>query len=63
MSSRQAATSAWREEEDDFDFAERFTSLKVEFESELEEEKKLNKLILANLAQIDVDGSRKVLRR
>jgi type I restriction enzyme M protein len=43
------------EEEDDFDFAERFTSLKAELESQLEEEKKLSKLIIANLAKIQID--------
>jgi type I restriction enzyme M protein len=43
------------EEEDDFDFAQRFTSLKAELESQLEEEKRLNKLILANLAKIEVE--------
>jgi type I restriction enzyme M protein len=43
------------EEEDDFDFTERFTSLKAELESQLEEEKRLNKLILANFAKIKVN--------
>jgi type I restriction enzyme M protein len=41
------------EKEDDF--AERFASLRAEFESELEEEKKRNKLILQNLAKIAVE--------
>jgi type I restriction enzyme M protein len=40
------------EEEDDFDFAERFTSLKAEFETQLNEEAKLNEHILKNLAKI-----------
>lgn len=40
------------EEDDDFDFAERFTSLKAEFEAQLQEEVKLNKLIAENLAKI-----------
>ena len=40
------------EEEDDFDFVERFTALKAEFESQLEEEARLNEAIAANLAKI-----------
>ncbi|MFC2087813.1 N-6 DNA methylase [Bacteroidota bacterium] len=40
------------EEEDDFDFNERFTALKVEFEEQLKEEKELNKKILENLSKI-----------
>jgi type I restriction enzyme M protein len=43
------------EEEDDFDFAERFTSLKAEFEEQLKEEKKLNKRISENLSKIDYE--------
>lgn len=42
------------DEEDDFDFKERFTSLKAEFEAQLVEEKKLNQLILENLAKVKV---------
>ena len=42
------------DEEDDFDFKERFTSLKADFEAQLVEEKKLNKLILDNLAKVKV---------
>ena len=40
------------EEEDDFNFAERFTALKAEFEEQLKEEERLNKLILENLDKI-----------
>jgi type I restriction enzyme M protein len=40
------------DEEDDFDFAERFTSLKSEFEDQLTEESALNKRISENLAKI-----------
>jgi type I restriction enzyme M protein len=40
------------EEEDDFDFAERFASLKAEFEAQLEEEQVLNERIISNLARI-----------
>lgn len=40
------------EEEDDFDFNERFTQLKAEFEKQLEEESELNKRILENLAKV-----------
>jgi type I restriction enzyme M protein len=40
------------DDEDDFDFNERFTSLKAEFESQLKEEEKLNKAILENLKKV-----------
>jgi type I restriction enzyme M protein len=40
------------EEEDDFDFAERFTALKAEFEAQLKEEAVLNEAIAQNLARI-----------
>lgn len=39
-------------EEDDFDFTERFTALKAEFEAQLEEEAALNEAISQNLARI-----------
>jgi type I restriction enzyme M protein len=40
------------EDDDDFDFNERFTQLKAEFEEQLKEEEKLNKLILENLDKV-----------
>jgi type I restriction enzyme M protein len=40
------------EEEDDFDFTERFTALKAEFEAQLEEEAALNEAIAQNLARV-----------
>jgi type I restriction enzyme M protein len=40
------------DEEDDFDFNERFTALKAEFEAQLKEEERLNAVILANLAKV-----------
>jgi len=40
------------DEDDDFDFNERFASLKAEFEPQLVEEAKLNKAILDNLRKI-----------
>jgi len=40
------------DEEDDFDFNERFTALKAEFEAQLKEEAELNKRILENLEKI-----------
>ena len=40
------------DEEDDFNFEERFTALKAEFEEQLKEEERLNKLIMENLAKI-----------
>jgi type I restriction enzyme M protein len=39
-------------EEDDFDFVERFTALKAEFEAQLKEEAVLNEAIAQNLARI-----------
>ncbi|KHD11757.1 DNA methyltransferase [Candidatus Thiomargarita nelsonii] len=39
---------------DDFDFNERFSKLKVEFEGQLVEEKKLNKAIVKNLNKIQL---------
>ncbi|MEZ4931692.1 MAG: hypothetical protein R2788_06205 [Saprospiraceae bacterium] len=44
------------DEDDDFDFAERFGVLKKEFEGQLAEEEDLNKQILANLEKIQYDG-------
>lgn len=41
------------EEEDDFDFEERFTALKKELEEQLKEEERLNILIQKNIALID----------
>lgn len=40
------------EEEDDFNFEERFTALKAEFEEQLKEEARLNEIISANLSKI-----------
>jgi type I restriction enzyme M protein len=40
------------DDEDDFDFNERFTALKVELEEQLKEEERLNKLIVENLNKI-----------
>ena len=44
------------DEEDDFDFNERFPQLKAEFEAQLVEEQQLNVLILENLAKVSYDG-------
>lgn len=40
------------DDEDDFDFSERFTALKAEFEEQLKEEATLNKAILENLKKV-----------
>jgi len=40
------------EEEEDFNFEERFAKLKAEFMDQLKEEERLNKLILENLEKI-----------
>ncbi len=44
------------DDENDFDFNERFTKLKTEFEEQLKEEEKLNALILENLKKVKVNG-------
>jgi len=43
------------DDEDDFDFAERFTSLKAELEAQLKEEAQLNEIISANLSKIKIN--------
>jgi len=43
------------EEEDDFNFKERFLALKAEFEAQLQEEQELNKRISENLLKIQID--------
>jgi type I restriction enzyme M protein len=40
------------DDEDDFNFVERFTALKAEFEAQLIEEETLNKAIAASLARL-----------
>lgn len=42
------------DEEDDFDFKERFTALKAEFEAQLLEEAELNKTIAENLSKVEL---------
>ena len=42
------------DEEDDFDFAERFASLKQELAAQLEEEQRLNAAIAEALARIEI---------
>jgi type I restriction enzyme M protein len=44
------------DDEDDFDFKERFTSLKAEFEEQLKEETRLNDLIALNLKKVKING-------
>ncbi|UOD35711.1 SAM-dependent DNA methyltransferase [Deferribacteraceae bacterium V6Fe1] len=43
------------DEEDDFDFEERFNKLKAKFLEQLKEEERLNKLILENLEKIEIN--------
>jgi type I restriction enzyme M protein len=47
-------------EEDDFDFNERFTRLKAEFEEQLKEEAGLNSQILENLSKIKMEGKNEI---
>jgi len=42
--------------EDDFNFAERFTSLQAEFKEQLKEEAALNQRIIENLAKVKING-------
>jgi type I restriction enzyme M protein len=42
-------------EDDDFDFNERFTILKTEFEAQLKEETSLNALIVENLEKVKIN--------
>lgn len=42
------------DEEDDFNFAERFAALKAEFEAQLVEEDQLNQAIAENLAKVQI---------
>ena len=44
------------DDEDDFDFNERFGKLKAEFEEQLKEETRLNALIAENLGKVKVNG-------
>ncbi|MGB4098067.1 MAG: class I SAM-dependent DNA methyltransferase [bacterium] len=48
------------DEEDDFDFNERFTSLKAEFEAQLKEEAVLNEAIIENLKKIKLPEEKNV---
>lgn len=41
------------EDEDDFDFAERFGKLRVKFEEQMKEEGRLNQLIRESLARLE----------
>jgi len=43
------------DEDDDFDFKERFTALKAEFEEQLKEEARLNALIAENLEKVKLE--------
>ena len=42
------------DDEDDFDFNERFSKLKAEFEEQLKEEVRLNTLIAENLGKVEI---------
>ena len=43
--------------DDDFDFNERFTALKAELEEQLKEEARLNEIILENLSKIKLNNN------
>lgn len=42
------------DEEDDFNFTERFTALKIELEAQIKEEEKLNRVIAENLLRVSL---------
>ena len=42
------------DDEDDFDFAERFGKLKTELDAQMQEEVRLNELIRENLSRLDI---------
>jgi type I restriction enzyme M protein len=44
------------EDEDDFDFVERFTKLKAELDEQMKEEVRLNELIRKNLSKLEIKG-------
>lgn len=46
------------DDEDDFDFAERFEKLKEELDKQMQEEMRMNELIRENLARIEEKGNR-----
>ena len=46
------------DDEEDFDFNERFTKLKLEFAEQLKEEEKLNALIIENLAKVVITNGK-----
>jgi len=49
------------EEEDDFDFAQRFGKLKAELDEQMKEELRLNELIRQNLARLEVSDGKQPL--
>ena len=42
------------DDEDDFDFVERFSKLKAELDEQMKEEVRLNELIRKNLAKLEI---------
>ncbi|OIO74662.1 MAG: hypothetical protein AUJ85_05030 [Elusimicrobia bacterium CG1_02_37_114] len=44
------------EDEDDFDFTERFGKLKAELDEQMKEESRLNELIRENLTKLEVNN-------